>query len=346
MKKNISLLITLIVAISLFAGCKKDDTVTLNVYNWGDYIDESVLKTFTDETGIKINYNYFDSNEGMYAKLKSGATAYDVLFPSDYMIQKLIQEDMLLKIDFDNVPNYKYIDDNFKNLAYDANNEYSIPYMWGTVGILYNEEMVDETVDSWDILWNEKYKQSIVMQDSVRDAFAVALKKLNYSLNSTNESELEEAKQLLINQKPLVNGYVNDQVKDKMVGNEAALAVIYSGDGIVTNKLNNSLKYVVPKEGSNLWFDAMCIPKTSKHKKEAEMFLNFLCREDIALANVNVIGYSTPHVGAKKLLPEELLNNDASYPSDEVLKRCEVFIDLGPEVTKMYNDKWTEVKSK
>ncbi|MCT4688531.1 MAG: ABC transporter substrate-binding protein [Vallitalea sp.] len=346
MKRIISLILVFITAISLFTACKKDDTVTLNIYNWGDYIDESIFKTFTDETGIKISYNLFDSNEGMYAKLKSGGTAYDVLIPSDYMIQKLIEEDILLKIDFDNVPNYEYIDDKFKNLAYDSTNEYSIPYMWGTVGILYNKDMVDETVDSWDILWNEKYNQSIVMQDSVRDAFAVALKKLNYSLNSISETELEEAKQLLIKQKPLVNGYVNDQVKDKMVGNEAALAVIYSGDAIVTSKLNESLKYIIPKEGSNLWFDAMCIPKTSKHKKEAEMFLNFLCREDIALANVNYIGYSTPHVGAKKLLPKELLNNKASYPPEEVLKRCEVFIDLGPTITKMYNDKWTEVKSK
>lgn len=345
MKKMFCLLLTLIIASSIFAGCKKDDTVTLNIYNWGDYIDEDVLKTFTEETGIKINYDKFDSNEIMYAKLKSGAQDYDVLFPSDYMIEKLIEEDMLLKIDYNNVPNHKYIDDNFKNLAYDPNNEYSIPYMWGTLGILYNKDFVKEPVDSWDILFDEKYAKNIVMQDSVRDTFAVALKKLKYSLNCTEEDKLEEAKQLLISQKPLVSGYVNDQVKDKMVGNEAYMAVVYSGDAIFTKDLNPSLEYIVPKEGSNLWFDGVCIPNTSKHKKEAEMFINFLNRTDIALANVNFIGFSTPHTGVKEQLPDEIINDKAAYPSDEILERCEVFIDLGPEVTKLYNNKWTEIKS-
>ena len=342
MKKLFTLLLSIILTAMISTGCSKSNTVTLNIYNWGDYIDESILKTFTEETGIKINYDKFDSNEIMYAKLKSGAQNYDVLFPSDYMIEKLIKENLLQKIDFDNIPNYKYIDENFKNLAYDPNNEYSIPYMWGTLGILYNKDFVKEPVDSFNILFNEKYANYILMQDSVRDTFAVALKKLNYSLNCTDENKLEEAKQLLISQRALISGYFNDQIKDKMIGNEAYLAVVYSGDAIYTKELNPSLEYVVPKEGSNLWFDGVCIPTTSKHKKEAEMFINFLNRTDIALANVDLIGFSTPHTGVIEQLPEEITS---TYPSEEVIKRCEVFIDLGKDITKIYNDKWTEIKS-
>ncbi len=325
-------------------GCGKDDRIVLNVYNWGDYIDESVIEEFENEFNIRVNYEDFATNEEMYVKIKSGGTNYDVAFPSDYMIEKMIREDLLLKLDMNNIPNYENIDDIFRNLEFDPNNEYSVPYMWGTVGILYNEKMVNEPVDSWDILWDSKYKGQIVMLDSQRDSIAVALKKLGYSMNTRNISELEEAKAELIKQKPLLLAYVGDEVKDMMIGEEAALAVVWSGDAVYMMEENEDLRYVVPKEGSNFWFDNMVIPNTSKNKEEAELFINFMSRPEIALKNTEYIGYSTTNAETMKLLDEEIINNEVAYPSDEILDRCEVFLDLG-EFIKEYDKIWTDVKS-
>lgn len=330
----------------LFAGCSSPSTIeTINVYNWGDYIDPSVIERFTQETGIKVNYETFDTNEAMYTKLKSGAVDYDVVFPSDYMIEKLISEDMLLPLNKANIPNFKYIESQFQDLAFDPKCNYSVPYMWGTVGILYNTTMVDEPVESWDILWNEKYKDSIIMQNSVRDTFAVALKRLGYSLNTTNAAEVEAAMQILIEQKSLVSAYVIDEVKDKMIGNEAALAVIYSGEALYTKDLNEHLEYIVPKEGSNVWVDAMCIPKTSKHEEAAEKFINFMNDSEIAFLNADYIYYASPHSGAKEFMEPELLSNESLYPPAEVLNRCEVYVNLDPKSTQLYNDKWSELKA-
>lgn len=339
-KRSIALVLVLMIAFSITA-CG-EEKVVLNVYNWGDYIDESVLDEFEKEYNIKINYETFATNEDMYWKIKSGGTNYDVAFPSDYMIEKMIKEDMLNKIDMNNIPNYKNIDDRFKNLDFDPNNEYSVPYMWGTLGILYNTKMVDDVVDSWDILWNEKYKGQILMLNSQRDSIAVALKKLGYSLNTNNVSELEEAKKELIKQKPLVLSYVGDEGKAMMVSEEAALSVVWSGDAVAMMEENPNLKYVVPKEGSNLWFDNMVIPKTSEHIKEAELFINFMCRPDIGLKNTNYIGYSTTNKETMKLLDEEILNNEVAYPSDEIIQNCEIFNDPG-EFIKEYDKIWTEI---
>lgn len=254
------------------------------VYNWGDYLDPDVIDLFEEETGIHVVYEEYETNEIMYPKVQSGAIAYDVVCPSDYMVQRMIENDLLAEIDFDHVPNIKYIDDIYMDMStqFDEGNKYSVPYLWGTVGILYNKTMVDEPVDSWGILWDKKYKDSILMQDSVRDAFGVALKYLGYSLNSTDLDELEAAKKLLIEQKPLVQAYVVDQVRDKMIGNEAALGVIYSGEALYCQEENPDLEYVIPKEGSNLWIDSWVIPKTPGTKENAEAFINFLCRPDIA----------------------------------------------------------------
>ena len=254
------------------------------VYNWGDYIDPEIITMFEDETGIDVVYEEYETNEIMYPKVQSGAIAYDVVCPSDYMVQRMIENDLLAEINYENVPNLKYIDDIYMEMSkqYDPENKYSVPYLWGTVGILYNKKMVDEPVDSWNILWDEKYTDSILMQDSVRDAFAVALKSLGYSLNSTDLDELEAAKKLLIKQKPLVQAYVIDQVRDKMIGNEAALGVIYSGEALYCQKENPDLEYVIPKEGSNLWIDALVIPKNAQNKKNAEAFINYLCRPEAA----------------------------------------------------------------
>lgn len=343
-KKFVVLVGLLILLVVIFTGCEKEEQVVLKVYNWGDYIDSTVLEEFEKEYGIKVIYDNYATNEDMYVKLKAGGNSYDVAFPSDYMIKRMINEDMLYKIDLSNIPNYKYIEDNFKNLSFDPRNEYSVPYMWGTVGILYNKTMVKEPVDSWKILWDPEYKKQIFMLDSQRDSIGLTLKMLGYSLNTRNINELEEAKQALIEQKPLVLAYVGDEVKDKMIAGEAALAVVWSGDAVYTKWENPDLEYVIPKEGSNLWVDSMVIPKTSKHKNEAELFINFMCRPEIAYRNTDYIGYSSPHQEAKKMLEPEILNDRTAYPTDDVLARCEVMDDLGDSLDE-YDRIWTEVKA-
>lgn len=347
MKKTFKTLLVLTLAISMvlsLSGCGGEKKTQLKVYNWGDYIDQSVLDEFEKKYNIDVIYDEFATNEEMYAKIKGGASDYDILIPSDYTIKRMIDEDMLHKIDFSNIPNYKYIDDRFKNLAFDPNNEYSVPYMWGTVGILYNKTMVKEPVDSWKILWDEKYSKQILMLDSLRDSIGITLKMLGYSLNTKNDSELEKAKEALIKQKPLVLAYVGDEVKDKMIGGEAALAVVWSGDAMYMKRENPDLEYVVPKEGSNMWFDSIVIPKTSQHKKEAELFINFLCEPEIAFKNADYIGYSTPHTEAVKMLPEDVREDKSAYPSEEDLVNCEVFEDLADSLVK-YDRIWTEVKA-
>lgn len=346
MKKNLILLSLLILTACLvLSGCGNDKKATITVYNWGDYIDKSVLEDFEEEHNIRVVYEEFSTNEDMYVKLKAGGGEYDVIFPSDYMIKRLIDEDMLHKIDLNNVPNYKHIEDRFKNLGYDPNNEYSVPYMWGTVGIMYNKTMVDETVDSWDILWDKKYKNQILMQYSQRDAIGITLKMLGYSLNTKDTAELNEAKEMLIKQKPLVLAYVLDEVRDKMIGNEAALAVIWSGEAPNMIEQNPDLEYVIPKEGTNLWFDAMAIPKASKHKEEAEIFINYLCETESAYRNSDYIGYATPHAEAKKKLPAEITSNRLFYPEPGDLENSEVFVDLAESLAE-YDRIWTEVLSK
>lgn len=318
------------------------------VYNWGEYLDPEVITMFEEETGIDVIYEEYETNEIMYPKIKSGAIAYDVVCPSDYMIQRLRENDLLAEINFDNVPNIKNIGKTYleKSREFDPENLYSVPYCWGTVGILYNKTMVDEPIDSWSVLWDPKYKDNILMQDSVRDAFAVALKELGYSLNSSDLDELTEAKDLLIKQKPLVQAYVIDQVRDKMIGNEAALGVIYSGEAIYTKTENPNLEYVVPKEGSNMWIDSWVIPKNAEHKENAEAFINFLCRPDIALMNFNYITYSTPNTEARKMIEDDAIrNNPVAFPDDTVLNRCETFRYLGDKVDQTYNELWNKVKS-
>ncbi|WP_395016353.1 extracellular solute-binding protein [Robinsoniella peoriensis] len=318
------------------------------VYNWGEYLDPEVITMFEAETGIDVIYEEYETNEIMYPKIKSGAIAYDVVCPSDYMIQRLRENNLLAEINFDNVPNIKNIGKTYleKSREFDPENLYSVPYCWGTVGILYNKTMVDEPIDSWSVLWDPKYKDNILMQDSVRDAFAVALKELGYSLNSSDLDELTEAKDLLIKQKPLVQAYVIDQVRDKMIGNEAALGVIYSGEAIYTKTENPNLEYVVPKEGSNMWIDSWVIPKNAEHKENAEAFINFLCRPDIALMNFNYITYSTPNTEARKMIEDDAIrNNPVAFPDDTVLNRCETFRYLGDKVDQTYNELWNKVKS-
>ncbi len=353
MRKLLSTLLLSAVVISAAAlgGCgasgdSSGEKLTLKVYNWGDYIGEDVIKRFEDKYNINVVYDTFSDNEVMYTKLKAGGSDYDVAIPSDYMIKRMIDEGMIKKLDFNNIPNYKLVEDKFKNLGFDPKNEYSVPYMWGTVGIIYNKTMVSDPVDSWDILWNEKYKKQVFMLDSQRDSIGITLKKLGFSLNTKKTEDLEMAKNELIRQKELgmVQAYVGDEVKDKMIMGEAAFAVVWSGDAVYMKRENPDLEYVIPKEGSNLWFDSMVVLNNTKHQKEAEQFINFMCETDIAFENADYIGYSTPQTEAKKMMSENLLMDIAAYPTDDQIKGCEVFEDLADSI-KEYDRIWTEISA-
>lgn len=352
MKKIIACILCCVTTAALLTGCGSDKggaNGEVYVYNWGEYIDPDTISMFEKETGIKVIYDEFETNEIMYPKIEAGSSAYDVICPSDYMIQKMIDNDLLAELNFDNMPNAR---DNIGSEYYqqassfDPDNKYCVPYCWGTVGILYNTTMVEEPVTSWSILWDEKYKDNILMQDSVRDAFMVALKKNGYSMNTLNEAELQTAKQDLIQQKPLVQAYVIDQVRDKMIGGEAALGVIYSGEAIYTQRENTDLEYVVPKEGTNLWIDGWVIPKNAPNKENAEKFIDFMCRGDIALKNFEYITYSTPNTAAQALIEdEEIKNSKIAFPDLSTFNNLETFTYLGEEGDELYNNFWKEVMS-
>ena len=320
------------------------------VYNWGEYIDPDVLKQFEDETGIKVVYEEFETNEIMYPKVAAGAASYDLICPSDYMISKMIDNDLLQPINYDHIPNFKNIDETYleQSRGFDPDLKYSIPYCWGTVGILYNKSMIEEgdTVDSWEILWDEKYKDSILMQDSVRDAFMVPEKMFGYDINTVKEDEIKACCEKLIEQKPLVQAYVVDQVRDKMIGSEAALGVIYSGEAIYTQRENEDLEYVIPKEGSNVWIDSWVIPKDARNVENAEKLLDFLCRGDIALKNFEYITYSTPNKAARELIEDEdIRNSTIAFPTAEMLKNCDVYQYIGEDGDALYQKYWDKVKS-
>lgn len=350
MKKVISffclfLLIAACVSCS-FSAFAADESI--NVYNWGEYIDQDVLDMFYDETGIKVNYTTYDSNETMYSKIVSGAASYDVVVPSDYMISKMAQEGLLAELDFNNIPNYKYIGDEYKGLEYDPDEKYSVSYTWGTVVIIYNTKFVDkEDVEdeSVNLLWNEKYAGKILMFDNPRDAFGLALKKAGYSLNSLNENDWSEAQKLLKEQKPLVQAYIMDQIFDKMASEEAWIAPYYAGDAYTIQQDNPDISFYLPKEGSNFFTDAMCVLKSSQNKENAEKFINFMCRTDIALMNAEEIGYGTPQTEAYKLLDEEVSSNELLYPSTEKLRnQTEVFINLPSNISMLQSALWTSLK--
>lgn len=339
------------VVLASFAGCgnSSGENGEVIVYNWGEYLDPEVIDMFEEETGITVVYDEFETNEIMYPKVETGATEYDVICPSDYMIQKMIANDLLAELNFDNIPNAKanigaqYWE---QSKEFDPENKYSVPYCWGTVGILYNKTMVEEPIDSWSVLWDEKYKDNILMQDSVRDAFMVALKLNGYSMNSKDSAELETAKQSLVNQKPLVQAYVVDQVRDKMIGDEAAIGVIYSGEAIYTQRENPNLEYVIPKEGTNVWIDSWVITKNAPNKENAEKFIDFMCRPDIALKNFEYITYSTPNDAARELIEDEdIKNSPIAFPDLSQYANLETFQYLGEDGDQMYNELWKEVKS-
>ena len=343
--KKLALVLALILCCSslCMTGAAAEEVV--NIYNWYDYMDDSVLEDFTAETGIKVNKMYFTTNEDMMVQLRVSPGAYDLVFPSDYCVERMIAEGLVAEIDFDNVPNMEYISDWMLYPSYDPDNLYSVPFMWGTVGILYNTKMVDEPVESWGILWDEKYADNIFMLNSIRDAMGITLKYKGYSLNTRDLNELTEVTELLIQQKPLVKAYYVDETKDKMVANEAALAVVWSGDALYAMELNEDLAYAVPQEGSNVWVDAMVIPATAKNKENAEKLINFLCRPDIAQRNCEYIWYSSPNTGAIELMGEDYTENLAINPSQDIIDRCEWFQDIPENYMTVYNALWSQVKN-
>lgn len=329
----------------------KDEGITINVANWGEYmsIDEAdmidVNDAFTQLTGIEVNYQTYASNETLYSKLNSGGAAYDIVIPSDYMISKMIKEGMLQKINYENVPNLANIMPTFLNPDYDPENEYTVPYLWGMVCIIYNTTMVDEEITSWSALFDEKYENNILMFNNPRDAFGIALTYLGYSQNTENPQELEAALNLLIEQKSIVQGYVMDEIFDKMQGGSAAVAPYYAGDAVTMIADNPDLTYCIPSEGTNQFVDAMCIPISAENKEAAEIYINFLCEAEIALANCEYTGYSTPNQAAYDLLDEETKNNPLCYPSQEYLtNNTEVFICLSDEANALMQSLWNQLK--
>lgn len=350
MKKFMSLIICLCVFFASFSViASAEEEVVLNVYNWGEYIEQSTIDMFEEKYPyIDVNYTTFDSNESMYSKIVSGAASYDIVVPSEYMVSKLIQEDMLAEIDFSNIPNYKYIGDAYKNLSSDPENKYSVPYFWGTVVVIYNSSYVDAAdVEnrSLDLLWNEKYAGKILMFDNPRDSFGIALTKLGYSMNSDTDSQWQEAAKLLSEQKPIVQAYVMDAIFDKMESAEAWIAPYYAGDALIIQETNPDIQFYMPKEGTNMFVDSMCILNTTEHKKEAELFINFMCEPEIAAMNAETVGYATPNTEAMKLLDPEITDNELVYPDEEYLKsNTEVFINLPQKTQMLQSTLWTDLK--
>lgn len=343
----------LVLSFALLTGCGKKYEATLIVYNWGGpYMSEGsndtvdLNKVFEEKYNVKIKYRTYESNEAMYAKLKNGGANYDVVIPSDYMVERLISEGLVEKLDFSNIPLFETnIMDEFKNPHYDPKNEYSVPYTWGTVGIIYNKTMVDDTVDSWDILWNKKYTDNVLMFNNSRDSFAIAQMLLGYSQNTTDKAEIKAASDKLLEQKSVVQGYYMDEIYDKMINGDAAIATYYAGDALVMMEENPDLAFVQPKEGTNLFRDAFCIPKGSKNKKYAEMYINFMLEGENALANCEVTGYCTPNSAAYALLDEEDKNNKLMYPNDDYLKKCESYSHLPADINTYVQELWINIKT-
>lgn len=357
-KRLLSLCLAALLCIPSFAGCfttkaaAADTGVTINVYNWGQYISDGtdgyidVNAAFTEATGIQVNYMTFDTNESLYTKLKTGGSSYDIIVPSDYMAGRLIDEGLVQKLDFSNIPNYQYINEAYKNTAYDPNNEYSVPYTWGTAGVIYNKKYVDEAdIGSWDLLWNDKYAGKILMFDNNRDAFAIAESRLGYSLNTTDSVALTACAELLKQQKPVVQQYVMDQIFDKMTREEAWIAPYYAGDYLTMLEDNPDLGFYFPEEGFNLFIDCLMIPSSAEHKSEAEAYINFLLSPEVCGENLDYLGYSAPEDAAKEYMDPEMASNDIAYPSAETLSRSEAFLYLPTESNQLMDSLWLDVKT-
>ena len=349
MKKIFKLLILstcLLITGLFFVGCSKNYSEEISFFNYGENIDEETIKEFEKQYGIKVNIETFDDMETMYQKVNNSGVTYDVILVSDALMPRMIKNNLVQELNKDNIPNISQMDEEYLNLDIDPGNKYSVPYMFGTVGLIYNKDVIKEDVDSWDILWDEKYKNKIFMFDTYRDTIGVALKKLGYSLNSENPKEIEEAKELLLKQRNLVDPiYGVDNGTTMIPAGESDINMIWSGEGLNLQDEYPNLRYVVPKEGANLWIDSLCIPYNAKNVSGAEKFINFVSDKESALRIADEIGYTTPNTEARLEQPEEVRNNPNAYMTKEIMDRCEIYIDLPKDVKKIYDNAWVEIKS-
>ena len=344
--KLLSLSIFILLMGAFFVGCSKDSSEQISFLNYGENIDKETLKEFEKKYGIKVNVETFDDMETMYQKISKGGVKYDVILVSDALMPRMIKKGLIQELNKDNIPNISQMDKDYLNLQIDPGNKYSVPYMFGTVGLIYNKDVVKEKVDSWDILWDEKYKDKVFMFDTYRDTMGAALKKLGYSLNSKNPKEIEEAKELLIKQRETVNPiYGVDNGTTMIPAGESDINMIWSGEGLNLQDENPNLVYVVPKEGANFWIDSLCIPKNAENVEGAEKFINFVSDKESALRIADEIGYTTPNKEARLAQPDNVKNNPNAYMPKEIMDRCEIYEDFPMDVKKIYDNAWVNIKS-
>ena len=345
-----AILILIVAGILLFINAElnkgsQSGQGTITVYNWGEYIDPDLIKQFEEETGIKVIYETFDTNEGMMSKIEQGGTSYDISVPSEYMIEMLAEKDLLLPIDYSKIPNIEHIDPYFLDLPFDPSNEYSVPYFWGTVGIAFNPTLLEgQTFEHWDDLWDPSLKQQVILVDSARETVGMALNSMGNSLNSTDLDELREATDKLKALSPNVKAVIGDEVTQLMINNEAAVSLTWSGQAADMMDENEDIDYVVPEEGSNLWFDNLVIPKTAKNIDGAHAFINFMLDPEVAAQNADYVGYSTPNLTALDLMDPEVVEDERFYPDEETRSHLEVYKNLGLELLGVYNELFLEFK--
>ena len=345
LSKILAIFLCIMMTGALFTGCSKKEKQQINFYNYGENIDDETLNEFEEKYDITVNMETFDDMEAMYQKIKSGAGKYDVVLVSDALMPRMIKEELIQELNKDNIPNISQMDEQYLDLDIYPGNKYSVPYMFGTVGIVYNKDVVKEEVDSWDILWDEEYKDQIFMFDTYRDTIGAALKKLGYSLNSTDPDEIEEAKELLIEQRKTVNPiYGVDNGTTMIPAGETNINMIWSGEGLNLQEEYPNLVYVVPKEGANFWIDSLCITSNAQNVEGAEKFINFVSDKESALRIADEIGYTTPNKEARKEQPEDVQNNPNAYMPEEIMNRCEIYKDFDLKTKQMYDDAWTEIK--
>ncbi|MCL2401095.1 MAG: ABC transporter substrate-binding protein [Oscillospiraceae bacterium] len=357
MKKTITVIAALCLMLAIIAGCANGDTTpdagngttggVVHVHNWGEFIDMDVLDMFYEEYGIRVIYSTFESNERLYSLMRMGGASIDVIIPSDYMIGRLIEEDMLYELDFSNIPNFDLIDPRFKNLAFDPDNRFAVPYKVGTVGLIYNSAMITEPVTSWGALFDPQFARQILMFDNPRDAFGVALLYLGYSLNTTNETEIREAFDLLVQQRDILQAYVMDQIFEKLISGEAWIGPYYSPDFLTMYAYNPDLRIAHPVEGANFFVDAMAVPRGAQNRENAELFINFMSRTDIALMNMSWSYYASANYEAAAIFAEQLspMERDVVFATPEVYANTEVFLHLPQHILDLYDELWIELRS-
>lgn len=349
MKRAVTVLLalTLVLGVLGLTGCGQSYDGEINVCNFGEYIDESTYQAFEDEFNIKVNYTTYETCENLYSVMKNGGADYDVIITSDYMVARMANEGMLQELDFSLIPNYSLVDDQYKGLPYDPDEKFTVPYMWGTVGLIYNGAEITEEVTSWQTMFDEKYSGQILMFDSSRDAFGVALKTLGYSLNTTDEAEIQAAYELLKQQKPLLQGYFQDQMYDKLEGSEALIGSYYAGDYICMLENNPDLKFVFPEEGTNWYVDAFCVPASSEKGDLAAQFINYMTGTDVTLLNMDATAYASPNGEACEIYSEDLEDwiSEIMFPSADVLARCEMYMSLPQDVLDLYDSLMVKLKS-